>query len=111
MQKPSFARESKIFDPRDPFTPSYGCELLDPSVVKRDERWWMVLAGQPKGHGSTDLYTATLPPGEILSAVGWKPLRNTRGELLPLAARNRSAQWDGKGGRHCLSLVREGLGA
>jgi len=106
MLKPPFGRESKIFDPRDPAAPSYGCELLDPSVVKRDEGWWMVLAGQPKTHGSTDLFSATLPPGKVLSAVGWTALRNTRGELVPLAGQSRSAQWDGKGGRHCPSYVK-----
>ena len=66
----------------------------------------MVLAGQPEMHGSTDLFSAALPPGDVLSAVGWKPLRNSRGELMPLADRTRSSQWDGKGGRHCPSYVR-----
>jgi ABC-type lipoprotein release transport system permease subunit len=27
-------RESKIFDPRDVSTPSYGCELLDPRLLE-----------------------------------------------------------------------------
>lgn len=66
----------------------------------------MVLAGQPNGRGSTDLFSANLPPGESLTAVGWKPARNAAGELAPLAGRDTSAGWDGKGGRHCPSYVR-----
>ncbi len=65
----------------------------------------MVLAGQANGRGSTDLFSANLPRGESLAAAGWKPLRNAAGELEPLAPGNRSAPWDGKGGRHCPSYV------
>jgi len=100
-----FRRESKIFDPRDSSTLSYGCELVDPTVKNRNGCWWMALAGQPKGHGSTDLYSATLSSGENLSAEGWKPFRNATGELIPLAGRGKSASWDGKGGRHCPSYA------
>lgn len=98
-------RESKIFDPRDPSSAAYGCELLDASVIQKSDGWWMVLAGQPKGHGATDLFSANLPQGASLSAAGWKPLRNAVGELLPLAGRRRSGLWDGNGGRHCPSCV------
>jgi len=98
--------ETKIFDPRDPSTAAFGGDLVDGSVTERDGGWWMVLAGQPGGYGATDLYCATLPRGAALSGKGWKPLRDQAGRLTPLAARNRSARWDGKGGRHCPSYVK-----
>lgn len=47
----------------------------------------MILAGQPEGHGATDLFSASLPRGESLSATGWKPIRNAAGELVPPAER------------------------
>lgn len=99
-------KESKIFDPHDPSTAAYGSDLIDCSITERDECWWMVLAGQPGGYGATDLYSAKLPRGAALSGVGWKPLRDAAGKLAPLAKRNRSAGWDGKGGRHCPSYVK-----
>lgn len=86
-------KESKIFDPRDPLTAAYGCELVDASVTKRGEHWWMVLAGQPRGYGATDLYSAYLPKGAALSASGWTPLLDGAGRLAPLSARNKSALW------------------
>jgi hypothetical protein len=98
--------KSKIFDPRDPSTAAYGSDLLDASVTKWGEAWWMVLAGQPAGYGATDLYSAALPEGAALSAAGWKPLRDSAGQLVPLSARQRSAAWDGRGGRHCPSYVK-----
>jgi hypothetical protein len=99
-------RESKVFDPRDPSTAAHGSDLLDAGVTKRGEQWWMVLAGQPRGYGVTDLYSAELPKGAPLSADGWKPLRGAAGEPAPLAAHKSSASWDGRGGRHCPSYVR-----
>jgi hypothetical protein len=40
--------ETKLFDPRD--SPAgIGTELLDASVVKRGDQWWMYLAG-PNDH-------------------------------------------------------------
>jgi hypothetical protein len=106
MPKLLIQRESKIFDPRDPSTTSYGSELLDASVANRGDGWWMVLAGQPTGHGATELFSASLPLGKILAANGWKPCRNGAGELVPLASRERSGSWDGDGGRHCPSYVK-----
>jgi hypothetical protein len=97
--------EVKIFDPRDATTGSPGAELLDASVVKRGEQWWMFLAGQAAGYGPTDLYKASLPPHAPLSSRGWTPSRNTAGELVPVAGRSRSRNWDGDGGRHCPSYV------
>jgi hypothetical protein len=110
--KPTFnmadekVREFKIFDPRDPAGPAFGCELADASVARRDNGWLMILAGQPSGHGATDLFSASVLPGATLSPFGWTPHRASTGELVPLAGRERSAAWDGKGGRHCPAYVK-----
>jgi hypothetical protein len=104
--KPLVIDESKIFDPRDPATGSYGAELLDSSVVQRGSQWWMYLAGQPAGYGPTDIFSASLIPGAALSAVGWTPTRSADGKLIPLAGRSSSHAWDGDGGRHCPSYVK-----
>lgn len=104
-RKPAPGAETKIFDPRDPSTAG-GDELLDASVVKRTDRWWMYLAGQASGFGATDIYSASLPTGALLSATGWKPTRSAQVELVPVAERRLSSAWDGKGGRHCPSYVR-----
>lgn len=106
MKNSSVERESKIFDPRDASTAASGCELTDATVARRGDGWWMCVAGQPTGRGSTDLYSAILQPHEPLSATGWKPVRDSAGELVPLSARSRSSKWDGKGGRHCPSYVK-----
>ena len=55
------ATEVKIFDPRDPSSSSGGAELLDASVVQRDDQWWLYLAGQAHGFGATDIYSPSLP--------------------------------------------------
>jgi hypothetical protein len=60
--------EFKVFDPRDPATGSGGAELSDACVLKRGNQWWMYLAGQAKGYGATDLYSASLPPDAQLTA-------------------------------------------
>src|SRR3569833_3048987 len=106
MQHPYVLRDTKVFDPRDPSTAAPGSDLLDASLAQSGEQWWMVLAGQPRGNGATDLYRAELARGASLSAEGWKPLRDPAGELIPLAARNCEAEWDGRGGRHCPCYVR-----
>jgi hypothetical protein len=106
MRNPFVVRKSKIFDPRDPSTAAHGSDLLDASVTKWGEEWWMLLAGQPGGYGATDLYSAKLPKGSPLSAAGWEPLRDSAGQLVPLSARLRSDPWDGRGGRHCPSYVK-----
>jgi hypothetical protein len=98
--------ESKIFDPRDATTAAYGNDLLDASVTKRGEGWWMVMAGQIEGRGATDLFSASLPDGALLSAGGWNPTRDAARQMLPLSPRDRSTPWDGKGGRHCPSYVK-----
>src|SRR4051812_49998325 len=98
--------ETKIFDPRDTGTGLAGAELTDATVALRDGQWWMYLGGQAHGYGPTDLYSASLPAGASLSAQGWMLTRDTSGGLLPLAAREASAAWDGSGGRHCPSYVK-----
>jgi len=98
--------QTKIFDPRDAATGTAGAELLDASVAKRGEQWWMFLAGQAAGYGATDLYSASLPPRAQLSPSGWTPTRNAAGELAGVAGRGQSARWDGAGGRHCPSYVK-----
>lgn len=100
------ATEVKIFDPRDPSSSSGGAELLDASVVQRDDQWWLYLAGQAHGYGATDIYCASLPSGAPLCATGWKLTRNATGELLPVSGRSLSRPWDGNGVRHCPSYVK-----
>ena len=106
LRRPVSRTEIKIFDPRDASTGLGGAELTDASVVQRNEQWWMCLAGQARGYGATDIYSATLPPGAPLSATGWKLTRGATGELVPAAGRSFSRAWDGNGGRHCPSHVK-----
>jgi len=106
VTKPGVGTERKVFDPRDGSTGSGGAELLDPSVVRRGEQWWMYLAGQANGYGATDIYSASLPAGAPLSAIGWKLTRGAAGELMPVSGRKLSGAWDGNGGRHCPSYVK-----
>lgn len=98
--------EHKVFDPRDGLLAPTGDELLDSSVVLRNGVWWMCLAGQARGQGAPELFSAALPTGVPLSAQGWIPTRDAVGELQPLAARSRSRTWDGAGGRHCPAYVK-----
>ena len=100
------AAETKVFDPRDPSTGSNGDELPDPSVAFRDDRWRMFLAGQSQSDGSTDIFEASLPAASPLTPSGWVLTRKETGALEPLAGRQFSQWWDGKGGRHCPSYVR-----
>jgi hypothetical protein len=104
--EPRLPAEVKIFDPRDPSSLSRGAELLDATVLKRGDQWWMYLAGQASGFGATDIYSASLPPSAPLSAHGWNPTRTPAGELAPLAANTSSSPWDAGGGRHCPSYVK-----
>ncbi len=99
-------REITVFDPLDSAAGLSGTELLDASLVKRGDQWWMYLAGQVGGHGATDIFSASLPPGAPLSMSGWRPARSVTGEVSPLASRIRSRGWDGGGGRHCPSYVK-----
>jgi hypothetical protein len=106
LRKPELGTETKIFDPRDASTGSCGAELLDASVIRRGEQWWMYLAGQPGGNGPTEIFSASLPVGDSLAATGWNLTRDASGKLEPVAGRNVSRGWDGNGGRHCPSYVK-----
>ncbi|HEU5021452.1 MAG TPA: hypothetical protein VFT60_06160 [Bryobacteraceae bacterium] len=106
LPSPTPGNETKVFDPLDSATNSGGSEVLDPSVVYRDGCWWMYLAGQAEGFGPPELFSASLAPGDALSAHGWTLTRDANGVLTPLAGREASQPWDGKGGRHCPSYVR-----
>jgi len=106
MKNLTYASESKIFDPGDPATGSNGAELLDATVVKRENQWWMYLAGQAAGYGPTEIYSASLAPGAPLSVTGWTLTRDEAGQLIPLAGQTASRAWDGNGGRHCPSYVK-----
>src|SRR5436190_705529 len=65
--------ETKIFDPADGFAPLTDIFILtDASVVKRDNRWWMYLAGRALNRTSIELFSASLPAGAPLAARGWK---------------------------------------
>lgn len=103
---PAPIRETKIFDPRDPATRTAGAEVLDATVVQRNNQWWMFLAGQAAGYGAPQLYSASLPLGAPLSATGWTLTRTATGEFVPLAPQQVSRAWDGNGGRHCPAYVR-----
>jgi len=103
---PTVLRETKIFDPRDPATGTAGAEVLDATVVQRNNQWWLFLAGQAHGYGAPQLYSASLPPGAPLAATGWTLTRTPAGELAPLAPQQASAPWDASGGRHCPAWVR-----
>ena len=105
-QKSIPGTEVKIFDPRDCSTGSPEAELLDSTVVQRNRQWWMYLAGQPRGFGATDIFSASLAAEAPLSVTGWKPTRDATGELVPVAGQQRSRIWDGNGGRHCPSYVK-----
>jgi hypothetical protein len=95
--------ETKIFDPKD--SPG-GTEVLDASVMHRDNQWWMYLAGQAGGYGATQLFSACLAPGCTLSASGWRLTLDDAGRVIPLCGNQKSFAWDGGGGRHCPSYVR-----
>jgi hypothetical protein len=100
------ATETKIFDPNDPATGTGGAELLDSTVVLRGNQWHMFLAGQAHQAGAPQLFSATLPPGEPLSATGWQLRRYVSGELIPLTPPSAPGAWDSDGGRHCPAYVR-----
>ena len=101
--------ETKIFDPADGFAPFTNVvELTDASVVKRNNRWWMYLAGGIAGLPAIQLSSASLPEGAPLSATGWQltPDPNDPRKIAPLAGQANSQAWDLQGGRHCPSYVR-----
>ena len=100
---------TKIFDRADGFTP-----LIDPrnvtdaTVVHRDGRWWMYLAGTVLGSHGIHLFSASLPPGTPLASTGWTltPSEHDPTKIALLARSEASHAWDLNGGRHCPSYVR-----
>ena len=101
-------RETRIFDPALGFAPIEDVFVAtDSTLARRGNRWWMYLAGKLLGREGIDLFAASLPVGEPLSAIGWTLLPDatqpTRVALL--AGDERSSPWDRKGGRHCPSYV------
>jgi hypothetical protein len=102
-------KETKIFDPADGFAPITDVFILtDSTVTKRDNRWWMYLAGRAQNRESIELFSASLPPGAPLAATGWTLTsnQNDKTKIADLAGHEASKAWDLKGGRHCPSYVK-----
>ena len=69
----NFKTETKIFDPADGFAPLTDIYVAtDSTVVKRDDTWWMYLAGKVNGREGIQLFSASLPQGAPLAATGWR---------------------------------------
>jgi len=103
------AKETKLFDPADGFGPIRNLfAATDASVCKRDNRWWMYLAGKVIDLPAIQLFSASLPEGAPLSATGWQLsiMDGDSTRVAPLATQEASAPWDRNGGRHCPSYVR-----
>lgn len=106
---PRILNKTKVFDPADGFAPlTDPGNVTDASVVYRDGRWWMCLAGTVLGKAGIHLFSASLPPGAPLAAAGWKltPDERDPARIALLAGYEQSHAWDLKGGRHCPSYVR-----
>ncbi len=82
--------------------------LVDCTVVKRENRWWMFTCGVDKTRWEIDMFSASLPVGAPLSANGWSITADVNDPTKPavLVGKSRSYSWDGKGGRHCPSYVK-----
>jgi hypothetical protein len=101
--------KTRVFDPAQGFGPLTNViEVTDASLARRDGRWWMYLAGEAAGYEGIRLFSASLPAGAPLAPAGWEltaePHDPTKVALL--AASERSATWDLRGGRHCPAYVR-----
>jgi hypothetical protein len=109
QRKTMQGKETKIFDPAEGFAPLTDAVILtDASVVERDNRWWMYLAGRALNRPSIELFSASLPEGALLSATGWKLTSQNADhtKIADLAGHESSKSWDLQGGRHCPSYVR-----
>jgi hypothetical protein len=101
--------KTKLFDPADGFFP-----LVDPgnvgdcTIAKRNDQWWMYLAGTVLGKPGIHLFSASLPGGMPLSAKGWNLTSDSDNpsNIALLAGQQVSTPWDLKGGRHCPSYIR-----
>jgi len=102
-------RETKIFDPADGFPPVTDlAEITDATVAKRGDQWWMYAAGQVAGRMETELFSASLAPGQPLATTGWRlTTRPGSGESIALLASHApGVTWDLQGGRHCPAYVK-----
>lgn len=102
-------KETKIFDPANGFAPLTDAYIItDATVVKRDNRWWMYLAGRAMNRLSIELFSASLPEGAPLAATGWKLTARSddKTKIADLAQHESSKAWDLQGGRHCPSYVK-----
>ena len=102
-------KQTRIFDA----SKGYGSitdlrTLVDCTVVKRDNQWWMFICGLDKKSKEIQIFSASLPKEAPLSAVGWQITTdaNDSSKPAPLAGKSKSYSWDGKGGRHCPSYVK-----
>src|SRR5579884_2044156 len=100
---------TKIFDE----STGYGAvtslrTLVDCTVVKHRNRWWMYLCGVESSIHEIQLFSASLDDGAPLSASGWVVTPDANDPARPelLAGKSRSFWWDGKGGRHCPAYVK-----
>jgi hypothetical protein len=100
--------DAKVFDPADGFAPLVDpIEVTDPSIFKRDGRWWMCVATEVANRPGIQLATASLPPGAPLAASGWTLTADGRDpQRIAVLPQERSRAWDLRGGRHCPSYVR-----
>jgi hypothetical protein len=102
-------REIKVFDPADGYAPLTNVdEMIDATLARHGDQWWMYLAGGIHGHPAIQVASASLPPGAPLAATGWRLTPEPRDptKLAVLAEQTRSAPWDRDGGRHCPSYVK-----
>lgn len=107
--KPKMNRNTRIFDAGKGYEPvSKLLTIVDSTVVKRGDRWWMFAGGVDKTSWEIQLFSASLPAGAPLSATGWQITTDASDPSKPqlLAGKAKSHWWDGKGGRHCPSYVR-----
>jgi hypothetical protein len=106
---PRIIAKTKIFDPSEGFAPITDAgNVTDCTLARRNDRWWMYLAGTVIGKPGIHLFSASLSQGAPLSASGWN-LTTSPGDptkIALLAGYDASAAWDLAGGRHCPSYVR-----
>lgn len=82
--------------------------LVDCTIAKRQDRWWMFACGVEYTSPEINLFSASLPEGAPLSANGWMLTADAKDSSRPelVAGKARSYPWDGKGGRHCPAYVK-----
>jgi len=82
--------------------------MVDSTLVKRDDQWWMYVCGVEHTAHEIHMYSAALPQGSPLAAAGWTLIADAQDSTRPalLAPKPKSYWWDGKGGRHCPSYIK-----